>query len=85
MLVQDIKKTVCESPEEEEDGDEGDGDDGLPGGDLRGTSDQLVTDALPTGGLTNCVHGRRSTLAMDFFKGGLDFLAEHGCRDPCSQ
>lgn len=49
MLVQDIEKTVGETPEKEEDGDERDGDDGLPGGDLRGSGDDLVADTLPTG------------------------------------
>lgn len=39
MFVQDIEKTVGESPEEEEDGDEANGDDGLASGDLGSASD----------------------------------------------
>lgn len=76
MLVQDIKKTVGEPPQEEEDGDKGNGDDGLSGGDLRGAGDGLVADTLPT--VLESFDGGWASLTSDFFEGGFDVLAEHG-------
>ena len=44
--VEDIEKTVGESPHEEEDGDQGDGNDGLADSKSRRSSDDAVVDRL---------------------------------------
>jgi len=59
--VQDIEQTVGKSPHEEEDGDERDGHDGLASGDLGGTGDDLVADALSPDIESHCLVGRWPT------------------------
>jgi len=44
--VQDIEKTIGETPHEEEDGNKRDGDDGLAGSDLRSAGELLVRNTL---------------------------------------
>lgn len=49
--VQDVEKTICKTPEEEEHGDQCDWNDRLASGDLRGTCDSLVCDRLAAAAL----------------------------------
>ena len=78
MFVQDIEKTVGETPQEEEDGDQTHGDDGLTRGDLGGASDLFVVDTFPVlFALSDGLNGRGSTLIVDVRDGGFCFLPEH--------
>lgn len=77
MLIQDVEETVCETPEKEEDCDECDRDNRLSSGDLRGTGDGLVTDALPTFSVFESINNGWPSLRMDIFQSGLGLLAEH--------
>lgn len=78
MFVQNIEKTVCETPEEEEDGDQADGDDGLASGDLRGASDPLVVDTFPVlFAQIESLNGRRTTLVVDIVGNGFCSFSEH--------
>lgn len=69
--IQNIEKTVGESPHEEEGGDEGDGDDGLASGELRGAGDDAVVNRLAASLLSDNLDSRWATtlLRMDLFEG----------------
>jgi len=56
--VEDIEKTIGETPEEEEECDHGNGNDGLPGSQLRSTSDDAVVNALATDILVDDLNSR---------------------------
>jgi type VI protein secretion system component VasA len=70
--VEDVEKTVGETPHEEEGGDEDDGDNGLTSSQLRSTSHDAVVDALAPSLLRDYLDSRWATalLLVDLLHGG---------------
>jgi hypothetical protein len=71
--VENIKKTVGETPEEEEKCNHGDRDDGLPGGQLGSTSDNTVVNTLAANIFVDGLDsgGAASLLLVDLLEGRL--------------